>query len=73
MDLQVASESQEGATAPESEIVYPPEIATSQALSHLVELITFEALPASDLESTDRHSVSSKFQRSTTASDLPRC
>ena len=36
---QVANESQEEATTPESKIVYPP-ITTSQALSHLDELIT---------------------------------
>ena len=56
-DLQVASESQEEATAPGSEIVYPPVIATSQSLPHLDELIIFEALPASDLEPTGRHSI----------------
>ena len=43
------------ATTPESVIFYPPVIATSQALSHLDELVTFfEALPASDLEPIGR-------------------
>lgn len=37
---QIANESQEEATTPESEIVYPPVVTTSQALSHLDGLIT---------------------------------
>ena len=43
---------------PESEIVYTPAIATPQAPSHLDGLATlFEALPATDLEPTGRHSI----------------
>ena len=55
----LANESQlEEATTPELEIVYPPIIAPSQALSHLKELITFfEALPASDLQPAGRNSI----------------
>ena len=57
-DLRLASESLEETIRPEPEMVYPPFIATSQALAHLDELITFfEDLPASDLELTGWHSI----------------
>ena len=56
-DLASESQIEEETATPEPEIVYSPVIAPSQALSHLEELITFEALPASDLEPAGRHSI----------------
>ena len=66
----LASESRKKVITPKSKIAHFPVIATSQALSHLGELITFKALPTSDLEPTNRHSIP-VYSVALTAPDLP--